>query len=54
MGGSKWNPKLGDYKKTNASIDKKRLIRKTKIHNSLLLFLAIIIFLLLLFSIIKF
>jgi len=54
MSHTKWNPKLGDYKKTNASIDKKRLIKKTKIHNSMLWFLGIVIFLLILFAIIKF
>ncbi len=50
MNKNKWNPKLGDYKKINASIDRRRIQKKIKTEKLVIYSLLVIIFFLLILA----
>lgn len=50
MNQKKWNPKLGDFKKENASIDRQRIQKKIKTEKIIIYSLFIIILFLLIIS----
>lgn len=50
MNKNKWNPKLGDYKKINASIDRRRIQKKIKTEKIIISSLLVIILILLILA----